>query len=121
MSTFTQRLIHRVTFQRQVPVEDSEGFPSVTWATVQLDSETFLEDVPAEVLTGPGREFVQSGQVQADIAARIRVPWFPGGINPAWRILWDGLVFNIAGIPDLDATARREYRIKCTAGTNDGD
>ena len=30
------------------------------------------------------------------------------------------VVFNIAGIPDRDACGRREYRFKCTAGTNDG-
>ena len=77
-------------------------------------------DVPAEVLTGPGREFLQSGQMQSDVAARIRVPWFPGGIDASWRVLWDGRVFDIKGDPDLDASGRREYRIKCKAGVNDG-
>lgn len=120
MNTFTQRLIHAVTFQEQVTERDSEGRLSVSWQNVWIDSETELRDVPAEVLTGPGREFLQSGQLQADIAARINVPWFPGGIKSSWRILWDGQVFNIHGIPDTDPSGRREYRIKCTAGVNDG-
>jgi SPP1 family predicted phage head-tail adaptor len=120
MTTFSQHLIHRITFQEPIESKDSEGYPTVEWDNVWLDSDTELADVPAEVLTGPGREFPQSGQIQADIAARIRCPWFPGGINSAWRILWDGFVFNIDGIPDLDATGRREYRIKCKAGVNDG-
>ncbi len=120
MTVFSQAYIHAVTFQQQVTTRDSEGFPSVEWSNVWLDSDTELADVPAQVLTGPGKEFIQSGQQQAEVAARIRVPWFPGGIDPAWRILWDGLVFNIAGIPDLDASGRREYRFTCTAGPNDG-
>ena len=120
MTTFTQHLIHAVTFQEQVSERDSDGVLRVSWQDVWLDSETALVDVPAEVLTGPGREFLQSGQMQSDIAARIRVPWFPGGIKSSWRVLWDGQVFNIKGIPDLDPSGRREYRIKCTAGLNDG-
>lgn len=120
MTTFTQHLIHAVTFQEQVSERDSDGVLRVSWQDVWLDSETALVDVPAEVLTGPGREFLQSGQMQSDIAARIRVPWFQGGIKSSWRVLWDGQVFNIKGIPDLDPSGRREYRIKCTAGLNDG-
>jgi len=119
MSTFTQGYIHRITFQELTVTVDSDGYPTEGWQNVWLDSDTELEDVPAEVLTGPGREFVQSGQIQADVVARIRCPWFPG-ILPSWRILWDGFVFNIGGIPDMDASGRREYRIKCTAGVNDG-
>lgn len=120
MSTFTQHLIHAVTFQEQVVTRDSEGRQKVEWQNVWLNSETELADVPAEVLTGPGREFPESGQMQADVAARIRVQWFPGGIKSSWRILWDDQVFNILGIPDRDASGRREYRIKCSAGVNDG-
>ena len=120
MSTFTQALIQRITFQEQVAERDSDGVLRVSWQNVWIDSDTELADVAAEVLTGPGREFLQSGQVQSDVAARIRVPWFPGGIKSSWRVLWDGRVFNIKGDPDMDASGRREYRFKCTAGVNDG-
>ena len=120
MTAFSQHLIHRITFQEQVEAKDSEGYPTVDWETVWLDSETPLSEIPAEVLTGPGREFQQSGQTQADIAARIRCMWFPVQIKSSWRVLWDGMVFNIHGIPDTDKTGRREYRFKCTAGVNDG-
>ena len=119
MKTFTQSLIHRVTFQRQVAERDSEGVLQVSWQDVWLDSETALIDVPAEVLTGPGREFLQSGQMQSDVAARIRVPWFPGGIDASWRVLWDGRVFDIVSI-ETDATARREYRLRCKDGVSNG-
>jgi len=118
MSTLGPRLRHRITFQEQTAERDSDGVLQVGWANAWLDSDTELEGVPAEVLTGPGREAVMSGQVNADIAARITCRWFPG-LKQSWRILWDGQVFNIATI-DTDLTGRREWRIKATAGLNDG-
>lgn len=128
MSTLAPRLRHRITFQEQTSERDSAGVLQVAWSTVELDSDTDLADVPAEVLTGPGREAVMSGQMNADIAARITCRWFPG-LKQSWRILWDGefdsdgiysgQVFNIHAI-DTDMTGRREWRIKATAGLNDG-
>lgn len=120
MSTLAPRLRHVVTFQEQVNDRNDDGVLTRAWATVAAPGVGLLEYVPAEVLTGPGRDFIQSGQQQADVAARITCRWFPGGISPSWRILWDGQIFNIQGAPDTDATGRREYRIKCSAGVNDG-
>lgn len=119
MSALAPRLRHRITFQEKVGVRDSEGVLTETWVDATLDSETELVDVPAEVLTGPGREFTAAAEVQADVAARITCRWFPGLLS-SWRILWDGRVFNIGGEPDTDITGRREWRIKATAGVNDG-
>jgi head-tail adaptor len=118
MSALTPRLRHRITFQEQTSERDSDGVLQVSWSTVELDSDTELSDVPAEVLTGPGRESVMSGQVNADIVARITCRWFPG-LKQSWRILWDDQVLNIHTI-DTDMTGRREWRIKCAAGLNDG-
>lgn len=118
MTALAARLRHRVTFQAQATVRDSEGVQQTSWDTAQLDSATELEDVPAEVLTGPGREAVIAGQTNADTAARITVRWFPG-LLPSWRILWDGRVYNIRTF-DTDMTGRREWRIRCTEGMNDG-
>lgn len=118
MSAIAPRLRHRITFQEQVETRNSEGVLALVWETVELDSETQLADVPAEVLSGAGREFNASGQVQSEIAARITCRWFPG-LSASWRILWDGRVFNIGGF-ETDITARREWRIKATSGVNDG-
>lgn len=109
---------HAITFQAQVETRDSEGAIEIGWENAWLDSETELADVPAEVLTGPGREFNAGGQVQAETTARINLPWFPG-LDPEWRILWDGHVYNIGSI-ETDVTARREYRLRCSGGVNDG-
>lgn len=118
MGALAPRLRHRITFQEQVETRDSEGAVSIGWETVWLDSETELADVPAEVLTGAGREFNASGKVQSEIAARVACRWFPG-LDSSWRILWAGQVLNIGGV-ETDATGRREYRLRCTAGVTDG-
>lgn len=112
------RLRHRITFQEQVHARDSEGVLTTTWENVWLDSETELANVPAEVLTGAGREFNASGTVQSEVAARITVRWFPG-LKASWRILHDGYVYGI-GAFESDRTGRREWRIRCTAGIADG-
>lgn len=109
----------RITIQEKVQAQDPvTGEITVTWANVILDSNTELDSVPAEVLTGPGREFIESGARQAETTARINLRWFPG-LLPTWRILWDGRVYNITSI-ETDATARREWRLRCTDGVNDG-
>lgn len=115
----SQRYRHRITFQEQLTVVDSsDGSQDVDWVDVVLPTGELLVDYPAEVLTGPVREFLQSGQVQGEAAARIACRWFPGLLQ-SWRIVWGDVVYNI-GAFDVDRTARREYRIRCTAGVNDG-
>lgn len=106
------RLRHRVTIQDRVETQDSStGEVFITWQDVYTN-------VPAEVLTGPGREFLQSGSEQADTSARINIRWF-SGLTQKMRILWDGKTYNIKTF-ETDATGRREYRIRCTEGTNAG-
>lgn len=113
------RLRHRITFQQKVSDQDSEtGLITYTWENVWLDSETELENVPAEVLTGPGRELIAAGSKYAETSARINLRWFEG-LKSTWRILWDGRVFDIISI-ETDATARREYRLNVKDGLTDG-
>lgn len=115
----SQRYRDRITFQEPITTRDSvEGAEETSWVTVALETGEFLEDVPAEVLTGPGREFLQSGQIQGEVAARISCRWFPG-LNQVWRILWNGITYDI-GAWDEDRTHRREYRIRVTGGVNNG-
>lgn len=106
------RLRHRVRVERFVTGRDPN-----TGAVIN-EWQTFVDNVPAEVLTGPGRELNQSGSVQAEVAARINMRWFPG-LTQAMRIIWDGIIYNIGSI-ETDMTARREYRLKVTGGINEG-
>jgi SPP1 family predicted phage head-tail adaptor len=114
-----QRLRHRVEIQEKVEGQDSEtGDLSHSWATVYLDPNTPLDAVPAEVLTGPGREFNAANAKQAEADARITLRWFPG-LLPTMRVVWQSLPYDIISI-ETDATGRREYRLRCKEGVNDG-
>lgn len=113
------RLRHRVAIQELVETQDTNtGAMTRAWENVWLDTETELDAVPAEVLTGPGREFMQSGATQGEIAARINMRWFPG-LTQKHRIVWDTNIYNILSI-ETDTTGRMEYRLKCVAGVSDG-
>lgn len=114
-----QRYRHRVEFQRKVSTQNPQtGAITYTWETVWLDSDTPLNAVPAEVLTGPGREFYAADAKQAETTARINLRYLDG-VLPTWRVLWDSKVFDIVSI-ESDATARRELRLRVKDGPNDG-
>lgn len=119
------RLRHRVTFQRHSEGERNEdGFlvpGTAGWQTVVLADGTRLEDVPAEVLTGPGREFQGGAATQAETTARINLRWFPASDHDmaAWRVLWDGRIYNITSV-ETDITARREWRLRVVDGPSEG-
>lgn len=113
------RLRHRVEVQELVEVQNTTtGAVSYSWETVVLDSGAVLDCIPAEILTGPGREFVESGATQGEIAARINMRWFPG-LTQKMRVVWENNVFNIISI-ETDLTARQEYRLKVRSGVSDG-
>ena len=117
------RLRHRITFEAKLPeTVNADGFRvSGGWDTVYLDSDTPLKDVPAEVLTGPGREFVAASAVQSELSARINLRWFDVDETElyTWRILWDGRIYNIVSV-ETDLTARREWRLRVEQGTSEG-
>jgi len=119
------RLRHRVTFQRLAePLRDENGYiipGSGDWQAVELVGGIRLEDVPAEVLTGPGREFQGGSATQAETSARINFRWFPANDREMaeWRILWDGRIYNITSV-ETDATARREWRLRAVYGPSEG-
>ena len=120
------RLRHRVTFQvKGEPTKDENGYlvpGSGGWQAVVLSDGTRLEDVPAEVLTGPGKEWVGSSAPQSEVSARINLRWFPANERDmaAWVVLWDGRVYNITSI-ETDATARREWRLRVVDGPTEGE
>ena len=113
------RYRHRIAVQEKIESQDpTTGEITYTWQNVSLDSDTELDAVPAEVLTGPGKEFLSADAKQAETTARINFRWF-AGLLPTMRIVWDGQNLDILSI-ETDATARREYRLRCSQGVNDG-
>jgi len=110
--SLSQRLRHRVLIQAKEIVTGPGGEPlGHEWVD-------FIADVPAEVLTGPGREFHAADAKQAETSARMTLRWFPG-LLPTMRIAWEGLLYNITSI-ETDRTGRMEYRLRCQEGPTDG-
>lgn len=106
------RLRHRILIERPVHAQNATtGADEVTW-------ETFVANVPAEVLTGPGREFDSADSKQSETAARITLRWFPG-LEYTMRVVWEGNVYDITSI-DTDPTGRIEYRLRLVVGANQG-
>lgn len=105
------RLRHRVAVQQVVEAQNPDtGARTELWVDYQLTDGTLMNAVPAEVLTGAGREYVQSGATQSEYNARMNLRWFPN-LNTKMRIVWDGSTYDIVSI-ETDATARQEYRLK---------
>jgi len=112
------RLTHRVDIEERVEVRDTEtGAITHTWRTAALGGVS-LQAIPAEVLTGPGREMAGAGTKLAEATARVQMRWFPG-LRPDMRIVWEGQPMDIISI-ETDRTARREYHLRVKSGITDG-
>lgn len=117
--SLTSRLRQRVDIQEKVQTQNpTTGEVLHSWQNVWLDSDTELAGVPAEVLTGAGREYIAADARLAETSARITMRWFPG-LSAAWRILWDGRIYDITS-SETDITGRREWRLRCIDGASDG-
>lgn len=112
------RLRHRIEIQEQVEIKDpATGAVVVSWQTLQVGGRP-MDQVPAEVLTGPGRELIAAGAKWGETTARINLRWFPG-LTQKMRVLWDGRIYNIVSL-ETDLTGRQEWRLRCEDGVNDG-
>lgn len=112
-----RRYGHRITIQRRAETRGSAGEVIVSWVDA-FPAATAQGGIHAQVLTGPGRELRAAGGEEGETAARINFREMPG-VDQTQRVLWNGFVFNIRSI-EFDATAKREIRLMCTAGVNDG-
>lgn len=104
-------LRHRVLIQQQVTTRDSDGVSQTAWVDVAT--------VWASVDPLSAREFIQSGQTQAAITARITIR-YRAGLQASMRMLHRGLVYNIAGLLPDRASGLEYITIPVSAGVNDG-
>lgn len=101
------RLRHRIDIQCKQKQKDADtGAVIYQWVDAVADDGTVLSAVPAEVLTGPGRELVASGAPHVQVDARINLRWFPMADTALaeCRVLWDGRIFDITSV-STDVTA----------------
>lgn len=119
MGTDAGKYRHLVKIQGFVEGEPDplSGQPTKQWASVYVD-------VPAEVLTGPGREGIAAGAERAETDARINLRWLPG-IDTQMRVIWESEPngqrpeFSIQTM-ELDATGMGEIRLRCVHGRERG-
>ena len=119
MANGSGRYRHLITIRGLIDggTDPLSGLPIRDWGTV-------YENVPAEVLTGPGREGVAAGAERAETDARINFRWLPG-VDTQMRVIWESEPngtrpeFAIQDM-ELDATAMREIRLRCVHGREDG-
>ena len=111
MSIGAGDLRHRVLIQQQVTTRDDDGVSHTTWVDVAT--------VWAAVEPLSAREFIQSGQTQAAVTARITIR-YRAGLQASMRILHRGQVFNIAGLLPDKVSGLEYITIPVSAGVNDG-
>lgn len=96
-------LRHRITIQRAVEVSDDLKTPTVTWQDVAT--------VWAAVEPLSGREYLLAQNVNAELTVRIRIRYRPG-VTPGMRVLYNGRVFDIQAVIDVEER-HRELQLMC--------
>lgn len=111
MSLPAGKLRHRVLIQQQVTTKDEDGVQTTTWVNVAT--------VWASVEPLSAREFIQSGQTQSAVAARITMR-YRDGLSPSMRLIHRGEIFNIADLLPDKVSGLEYITIPVSAGVNDG-
>lgn len=112
------RLRHRIVFERKAEAQKDPAtgaiiYPDNEWEVAEVNGIPLI-GVPAEVLTGAGKEAFSADARWSEIAARINLHWFDVDAKElmTWRILWNGRKLDIFSV-DTDITGRREWRLRC--------
>ncbi|WP_417393656.1 head-tail adaptor protein [Gimesia sp.] len=112
------RLRHVVQLQESTQTQDPvSGELIKTWRNIELSAGK--PNIPAEVLTGAGREAAMAGARFAEVDVRVNLRWFPYKRLDLYqcRLIWDDEIFDIVDV-QTDVTTCREWRLKCKAGIN---
>lgn len=96
-------LRHRITLQQKQLTKDQEGIATENWVDVAT--------VWAAVEPLKGREYFQAAAVNAENTVRFRIR-YRQGITSAMRVVYNGRVFNINSVIDVDER-HREIQLMC--------
>lgn len=106
-----QAMTERVTIQEPLQVRDPvTGSVSTSWVTWMVGGAP-MQDVPAAVLTGPGREPQQAGSRRGEADLRVSMHYLPG-LTQRHRVIWRGEPYGVVSV-ELDASNRRVVRLLC--------
>jgi SPP1 family predicted phage head-tail adaptor len=107
------KLNRRVTIQRPVPDRNEVGEDIITWETLGV--------VWASIEPIKGREALIANQLLAEMDTRIRIRWSESvqDISEKWRLVHQGLIYNIVSIANINL-GNKELEIMCKSGVNNG-
>jgi len=106
------KLRHSITIERPTTTKNTAGNAVETWAT-------FAADVPADFAPLSAREFIAAGSMQSQVVARFTIRTI-AGITADMRVLFDGLVYNIAGALPDPKSGQEWITLPVSAGVNAG-
>ncbi|MED0676983.1 phage head closure protein [Aneurinibacillus thermoaerophilus] len=105
------RLNRRIRLQRRESAKDDEGIVTEGWADVAT--------VWAAIEPLRGREYFAAATVNAENTVRIRMR-YRRGITPDMRVLYDGRVFEIQSVIDVNEM-HREIHLMTQEVVGDGE
>lgn len=95
------RFRHRITLQRNVPTQATDGSNVDNW----IDAGT----VWGELLEIRGREYLAAAEAHAELTAKIKIRFRPD-VVPEWRAQFEGRTFDIQHVADIKGR-RRELEL----------
>ena len=98
------RLRHRVTLQEKVVTRNTFGEEEITW--------TDIDTVWGSVEPMRGREFMEGRQIEAEVTTRIRIRYYPDGIEPEDRVVYGSITYDILAIIHV-FERNREMQLMC--------
>jgi len=106
-------LRNRITIQRQIEAQASDGSLTPTW---QSDYTVWASIKPSD-----GREKFDGQQVTAEVTheIRIRAPSKPIPINSKHRVVFKDRIFHVSSIVNVDEMSV-ELILMCVEGAPDG-
>jgi SPP1 family predicted phage head-tail adaptor len=103
-------LRRRVTVQQRTVSVDTFGQQAVSWSS-------FLE-CWADIQPSSGRELIAAQAQQSEVTHQVVIR-YRSGVLPAMRVLYQGRVFDIQSVIDVD-TQHRRLALMCSEGLNQG-
>jgi SPP1 family predicted phage head-tail adaptor len=111
MSLAAGRLRHRVEIWRKTVARGSDG--------VSQETRAIFAEVWAEVAPVSGREFIQSGQLQSEVVAKITIRALPG-LRASDYIVFRDQVYNVQAILTDLVSGLEYFTLPVSMGVNDG-
>ena len=111
MKDSSRKFRHRVYFERQVEIVDSNGDHSREWE--------YITTQWCEIKPLSGRELLLAQQVQSSVSTNI-VTRYRDDLDAKCRGTHNGVVYSILAVIRDPQSGIEWMTLQCSAGTNDG-